>query len=140
MTILGVPFGKGCENGIWEKVIDKVQASITKWSRRNLSRKGKLLIIKTILYSKVWHIAKVKGLDEKTARQLEKMAREYLWNPRKYIPMKTEVIKNSKERGGLEFPDIRNIAKAYLLMKVTDLINYPHKKWCDMLVYRLGSL
>lgn len=138
IKILGVPFGDVGEDETWDKTLKAIDGTIARWERRNLSRTGKILVIKTLLYSKIWHIVKVKGMSDRIAKEIEQKTVRYLWNPRRYTPIKTDVIKNAKKTGGIEFPDVKNLVKAYLLMRISEAMKYPDKIWYGMFIYRLG--
>lgn len=140
VTILGIPFGIQNESSMWDKAMKAIDATIARWQKRNLSRSGKLLIIKSLLYSKIWHLAKVKGIPVDVAKKVERKAVEFLWHPRNYVPLKTNIIKNSKKAGGLGFPDVRITTQAYLLHRIAELAADPAKIWGGMLMYQLGPI
>ena len=43
----------------------KIQIEIEKWKNRDLSMAGKITVLKTLIMSKIWYIAKVTGLQKK---------------------------------------------------------------------------
>jgi hypothetical protein len=66
-NILGIPWNKkgACGDTYWKKTIGKIDETIEKWEDRRLSFVGKVLVIKTVLLSKLWYGARVVILTKK---------------------------------------------------------------------------
>ena len=71
-------------------------------------------------------------------KTIESLILKYLWDPRKYAPLKKEVIKNELSRGGLNFPDVTILSKAYLIMRIPELLKNPLKVWSGTFIYHVG--
>ena len=75
ITILGVFFSTKAEASNipenWTIKIEDIQLTVQRWSKRNLSLAGKVLIAKTFLLSKLNYIVHVLSLPKEIAAQID---------------------------------------------------------------------
>ena len=57
---LGIHFGKNAQNLNGNSISEKTDPEFEKWKDRNLSMIGKVMILRTMILSKIWHYAKVR--------------------------------------------------------------------------------
>lgn len=140
VKILGISFGKNAESENENKIKQKIESEIDKWKDRNLSMGGKIAILRTLVTSKVWHIAKVTGLRSTFIKWLNQTMTAFFWFPKKYHPISLKTLQNDYKNGGQNFPDVVAELKAYLMETVATAATHPQKQWVGMMRYRHGSL
>ena len=138
VKILGIHFGKNSQNKNEEKLNSKIEEVIDKWRDKDLSMGGKVLILRTLVTSKIWHIAKVTGLQRKFIERVNRIMSSFFWYPKTFHSLNLQTLKNAIEVGGLDFPDLDTELEAYLLEKISVAISHPEKQWVGSFIYRLG--
>ena len=140
VKILGVWFGKNSKNLNEERLQRKIEEEIENWKNRNLSMKGKIAVIRTLVLSKMWHIAKVTGLQRKFIETVNKIIVAFFWHPKTFHCINAKVLQNSLKVGGLDFPNIDLELQAYFLETIVTAIKSPNKQWLGMMKYKLGNV
>lgn len=117
IEILGVTLGSDkteCENNNWKKKIENMSNVLHLWKQRNLSLRGKAVVINTLLLSKFWYIMNVQPVPGWVERDLKKYCLEFLWS-NKPSQIKYTTIIGKEMEGGLNIPDIRQRCYAFRL-------------------------
>ena len=65
IKILGLHHGKNSQNLNEDMIAQKMDIEIEKWKDRSLSMRGKVTIMRSVILSKIWHVAKVNSLHRK---------------------------------------------------------------------------
>lgn len=140
VKILGVYFGGNAEIENERIIEEKVQKELERWKDRNISMKGKVDILRVLVTSKIWHIARVTGLRRSFILRITKEMVKFFWYPKTYHAIRLEVLQNQIENGGKNFPNLAKELEAYLTETVAIAAKHPQKSWVGMLRYRQGGL
>ena len=127
--ILGVYFGKNAQKLNEQMLISKIEGVIEKWEDKALSMTGKILLLRTLVVSKIWHVAKVTGLQRKFIETVNRKMASFFWYPKTFHCLNIQTLKNEITEGGLDFPDIETELQAYHLETICDALNNPEKQW-----------
>ncbi len=88
----------------WQEKIDKIKMIIERWKYRNLTFFGKILIIKSLVISKLIHTMTILVTPEEILKDVEKIIFGFLWDSHERIKRKTLI--GTKNEGGIQMPDI----------------------------------
>jgi ribonuclease HI len=122
--ILGAWIGnKVNQQGVWTKVLDKIDKSLKQWAKSHPTLEGKRLIIQMTVAGMTQHLAKAQGMPQEVERQLMKRVRAFIWDTEGTPPISATTLALPKEEGGKKLLDLeaRNKAiqltwlKAYLM-------------------------
>lgn len=139
IKILGVWFGKNSKNANEEDLTKKIKTEIDKWTNRDLSMTGKITVLRTLVLSKLWHVAKVTSLQRKFINDTNKLMSTFLWYPKTFHSINRNILQNDIKWGGIDFPNIDLELDAYFLERISIAIGDWTKPWVGMLKYRLGN-
>ena len=115
-TLLGIDFDPSLKNmaSNFEKKVAEIIKTISYWKNRYLTPLGKVVVTKTLLLSKLAHVALVlPALESKRIKDLEGIIYNYIWSGRDKVAR--EDAKKSFKNGGLNMPDIMLSWKAFKL-------------------------
>ena len=81
LRYLGLPLGaKFKELSIWNPILEKMERRLVGWKRLNLSKGGKVTLIKSTLSSLPKYFLSLMPLPGKVANHMEKLQRGFLWS------------------------------------------------------------
>ena len=108
-------------------------------SLRNLSLKGKVLLINTLILSKVWYLATVYPISIKEEQIIRKHIFAYLWNGENKNPITQDQVFQTLEMGGLGLKNPAIQQKA-LQLKFIEQITDPKNSapWLKLARYWIG--
>ncbi len=104
---LGIYIGhdkEKCYEKNWTEKIEKMKLVLEKWKSRSLTIFGKILIIKTLVISKMVHTMSILNTPEEIIKDIEKLMFKYIWESNDRIKRNTLI--GSKYNGGLKMLDI----------------------------------
>ena len=104
--ILGVKFdreGDGTTN--WPDVVGKIRKRLGYWGLRGLTMEGKVLIIKVMILPLLLFIGSVFTPPRQVLLDLERAIFYFLWGS-KWEPLRRDVMKKPREKGGKGVPDL----------------------------------
>ena len=127
----------GADNKTWGKVISKFEKCVNLYSRRELSFRGKSVILQTVLCSSIWYIGSLTSMPKNVGEKLNKLAFTFLWN-NKPEALKRESLLNTYANGGLNIVDIKTKIESLFVKQVLQLIKEHRAKWTFLAVYWLG--
>ena len=137
IKILGVWFGPDARQLNRERIIKKVVEVIAFWDTIPLSFEGKRLIINTKIMPVLYHIIRITGMDDALEKALQSRIRKFIWHPRKMFLIAYETLQNSKEKAGLEMPNLKVINKAILTERICKFLKQD-RPWSGQFIYRMG--
>ena len=110
----------------------KIQQILASWKQRNLSLKGKIVILKTLVISKLVYTAQVLSCPQEWTYSYEKLFYKFLWGNR--IKVKKGFMINSLQNGGMNMIDmsIQFISlrlKWLLTFLKCKVLNVKNSKW-----------
>ena len=108
LNILGfsLPINQNNSNSLWPSLLQKVQSRISSVSSRHLSLKGRILVSKTLILSKIWYYASIFPPPSHYITALQRSINNYIWSSSKVHP-RFEFATLPLHKGGLNFPDIQ---------------------------------
>ena len=110
---LGIWCGPDIEGAINKNYTEKLSSLekvINMWSRRNLSIKGKIAVLRSLILPQILYPATVLYVPDKVIDEVEHLFFRYVW-PNK-VHVKREVIVKEIAKGGLKMPLFSSIVKA----------------------------
>ena len=112
----------------------EIQRDINSWSKRDLTPFGKVVVIRTLLISKIVHIfISLPTPSKNTILNINKMLFEFLWDG-KPDKIKRNIAKQKLERGGINMIDIDVFDKALKLTWIRRLI-LGKQKWKNLICF-----
>ena len=138
IKILGVHFSQYCsasENPAnWESKIEKLEKIFGLWAKRDLSIKGKIIIVKTFGLSQFIYLMQSIGLPDKIITKINRIFFSFIWK-RKYSSkkafekVKRKVMYNNFESGGLNMINIELMQKSFLADWARKLLIPSEESW-----------
>ena len=108
IRLLGIFFSydtEDCNKYNFEDKIKQVKSVINLWKMRDLTKMGKIQIIKTYIVSKFVYTCSVIHMPQKYANEINSLIFGFIWN-NKRDKLKRSVMIRNLEEGGLRAPDI----------------------------------
>jgi hypothetical protein len=115
VSLLGITITNDKEVLIKENFEDRIQGIelLTRiWSRRNLTLKGKLTIINTILIPKLIYPCTILEVPEVVIKEVEDIIKSFFWNWKR-PKIKLDVLVRKIEAGGLKYPCLKCKLKSW---------------------------
>ena len=142
-TLLGINFDAFLEKmeENFDLKIKEIQKTIDNWRFRLLTPLGRCVVAKTLLLSKLSHLAMVlPSLTKEKYKSIENLIYKYIWKGTDKVCR--EDAKKSFRLGGLNFPDIEISWKAFRLSWLRRILNgeAKWKKILDLLLKCAGIL
>ena len=139
---LGIYLGHNheqCKLLNWNRKINNIKKVIMQWKQRSstLTLQGKILIIKTLVLSKIVFPANLLPVPDDIIKELKQCIYEFIWGRRDRV--KRSVISNKQTNGGLNMTHIDSFLAALKAAWVTRLIN-TEGNWKNPLNYYLQKL
>ena len=112
-------------------VCNKINLQFKKWSRRNLSILGKILIVKTFGISQVIYLFQSMLVNEPEIKKINQFLYKFIWN-RHYLAakaperLKREIVNKPIKQGGLGMLDVSELDASLKLKALGRLANSNH--------------
>ena len=105
---LGIHHGYEIDNeAIWLDKINKIKNCIQVWKSRDLTYKGKVLVIKTLLLSQVGFIADVVNIPNYIVKQIDTLLWSFLWDSKQPLINRKTMFLNTY-MGGVNMSSLQN--------------------------------
>ena len=102
--ILGQFIGnEDCTRRNWEAKIQKINNIIAAWRHRNLSYKGKALVINGLLTSTLWHNSTSLPVPSWAIAQIEESIYNFFWSYKRHLVNK-DILALPVQHGGFNIP------------------------------------
>ena len=121
----------------WDKVITKFEKCVYLYSRRDLSFRGRSVILKAVLCSSIWYVGSLILMPQSVEKRLNKLLFTFLWNSQPEA-LKREMLLNDFPNGGLNVIDIKTKIESFLVKQVLQLFNGSQVKWKYLAIYWIG--
>jgi hypothetical protein len=124
--LLGITITNDTNSSIESNFQDKLQGIdlLTRiWSRRNLSIKGKLTIINSILIPKLIYPSTILDAPEEVVKEAENIIRNFFWNWKR-PKIRLDVLVRRIENGGLKYPCIKCKVKSWKMLWAIRALKY----------------
>lgn len=143
MKILGVHFGKDkslCDKSNWEEKVSKIKKVLNMWRQRKLNIQGRAIVVHTLLLSRLWYLAMVQTVPNWVENEIKTACLQFVWLKKAY-PVKYSTIIGTKDKGGLNIPDIESKMKAFRMKFLTRFIDENYTAvWKEVLLHRLYKI
>jgi len=101
--------------GFWAKKIEEVKRLIEKFGKRNLSFKGKILVINSMILSRIWYSAYICPPNRKQLAEINDQLSFWIKQKSRMLP-KYSTFQKSYEDLGLKAPILRDLLDTRLIM------------------------
>jgi hypothetical protein len=121
ISLLGITISTNTEETIKENFLDKLQGIelLTRiWSRRNLSMKGKLTIINSILIPKLIYPSTILEVPEEVIKSMSDIIKTFFWNWKR-PKVRLELLIRKVEKGGIKYPCLECKLKSWKTLWAT---------------------
>ena len=112
-----------CTYHNWTCKLEKIKRTIMQWKRRNLTLLGKIVVIKTLVISKMLYSAALLRPPEHIIKDIDSELKSFIGT--KSLRLNASCIIGQIEDGGLNFPDIESV---FCALKATWLTRLYNKK------------
>jgi hypothetical protein len=126
IRLLGITITKDNITSIKENFENKLQSMelLTRiWSRRNLSIKGKLTIINSLLIPKLVYPCTILEVPDEVIKSAEEIIKSFFWNWKR-PKIKMDVLVRKIEKGGLKYPCLKCKAKSWKMLWALRSLKY----------------
>jgi len=109
LSTLGVllPLSRANIDSLWDSLLLKVSARIDSLHTRSLSLRGRILVAKSLVLSKIWYHVVVAPPSPTYVQQLNVLLRKLIWHSRNIHPASLTTSSLSLDEGGISYPDIQ---------------------------------
>ncbi|OJT10530.1 Transposon TX1 uncharacterized 149 kDa protein [Trametes pubescens] len=123
VRVLGAFMGnKVLQCEVWSAKLEKVDRALDKWRTGNMTLVGKKHAVQMVIGGMTQFLTNVQRMPEQVVKRFVKMARDFVWDEKHYIPVAMDQLYLPQEQGGIALLDMntRNEAidvmwlKAYL--------------------------
>ena len=104
LKVLGIHFFEDHNNTLnynWTKVVNKLRQMTNLLQHRTMSMRGKVILLNTIILSKVWYLASVIPLPAAHLKTIEGIILDFLWGDTRYRPISPKTFYLPISKGGL---------------------------------------
>ena len=104
LKVLGIHFFVDeieTQNYNWKKVISKLEGKTDFLKTRNLSLRGKVILLNSVTLSKIWYLASVIQMPNWAFTRIEKIIFKFLWGDTGNEPIKRQTLYLPINKGGL---------------------------------------
>jgi hypothetical protein len=126
VNLLGITITNDKDTSIRDNFHDKLQGIelLTRiWSRRNLSIKGKLTIINSILIPKLIYPCTILEAPEEAVKEAESIIKNFFWNWKR-PKIRLDVLVRKIENGGLKYPCLKCKVKSWRTLWAIRALKY----------------
>lgn len=117
IKILGMVWCKDMEERNWNSRLHQIEWKIKQWEERDLTLKGKVLIINAEIIASLTYVAATLPAPRRFLSSVKKMMFRFLWGSNQE-KLKREIVYKKIEKGGLAVPDIEVKFDAMILLPI----------------------
>ena len=139
---LGITFGfnkKNVETENFTTRIDKAKNLLRIWGQRDMSIKGKIAIIKSLVIPQLLYACSVLYVPDWVIKETNNMLFKFLWSG-KPEKIKRATIVGDIESGGLKMVDFESMVKALKSTWINRLLTTENGSWGHIPMYFLNEL
>ncbi len=123
LKILGIYFGDAeSATNSWNSRIDKLDRKLDSWRYRNLSLRGKILIVNSLALSGLIFLASILSIPQVFVTKINKIIFKFIWSDKNEL-VKQSLIYQPVERGGLSLMNIKTKSMALQLKMINCVTN-----------------
>lgn len=129
LKILGVRIGKNekmVRDLMWEEVEGEMERVLNYWKQRDLTLRGKVLVINALMLAKMWYVLGVIPMPMGISKRLKKDVLNFLWGSKPSKISYNALIETIEESGlGLQDPELKK--KSFRVKTVKTFLNEENK-------------
>ena len=126
---LGIHHGYEIDNAaIWLEKINKIKNCIQVWKSRDLTYKGKVLIIKTLILSQIDFIASVVYIPNNIVKQIDTLLWSFLWNFKQPLVARNTMLQNTT-LGGVNMTTLHYSLMCKQIKLIYKIISSENAHW-----------
>lgn len=129
LKILGVRIGKNekmVRDLMWEEVVGEMERVLNYWKQRDLTLRGKVLVINALMLAKMWYVLGVIPMPMGISKRLKKDVLNFLWGS-KPSKISYNTLIGAIEEGGLGLQDPELKKKSFRVKTVKTFLNEENK-------------
>lgn len=144
LSYLGIPVGVSSKNrSVWQPIISKCEAKLTKWKQRNLSMGGRITLINSVLTALPIYLLSFFKIPKLVVQKITSIQRNFWWGSLQdsiKIPwVRWDIVCLPKSKGGLGIKDLIKFNEALLAKWGWELANNQNQLWATILLCRYGG-
>ena len=116
------------EQEVWMEKIKKMKNCIQIWKSRDLTLKGKILIIKTFLISQINYELEMKPIPKNIVKEVDKILWNFLWDGKQPLVNKQTMCLDV-ENGGLNMINLNTFIEAKHIKIIHNIVNAETQHW-----------
>ena len=116
------------EEEAWMEKIKKMKNCIQVWKSRDLTLKGKILIIKTFLISQINYELEMKPIPKNIVKEIDKILWNFLWDGKQPLVNKQTMCLEI-ENGGLSMINLNTFIEAKHIKIIHKIVNAETQHW-----------
>ena len=131
IKLLGIFISNNSNESVMTNFESKVEALLRQlhwWKARDLSLRGKVLIVKALALSKFQYLASLVTIPEHIIRQVNSMVYEFIWNG-KTDKVKWHLFQQEFKRGGYKMINLADTVSASSIMWVKKYLDTTEREW-----------
>ena len=142
--ILGLHIGSNknlCQQENWAKIVTSCKNVLNSWRPRNLTIKGKVLVVNTLIISKVIYTLNLSNIPLWVVHELKKAITDFIWNGKSHR-IRYSVLINPVCFGGLRLIDLQRMKCALrckIIRKIYDQENILNPVTKYLIEYNLSK-
>lgn len=121
--------------------LKEIKHTLNLWKQRKLTISGKIILIKSLIHSKLYFVTSVISIPERIIDQVQNCVKDFLWGGKK-AKVRHEVLCASYENGGQNMADLRCMINAQRLALIKRYFESSHHIWkecVDVLLEKHGG-
>ena len=119
--------------------LSKLKDKLDIWSARDLTLRGKVLILKSLGISQITHLMSMICLKHETLKETQKLSYAFVWN-RKPEKIKRSVIIAPKEKGGVDMVNVFDKDKASKICWIKRFFDDNNSPWKEIPKYYFDQM
>ena len=131
IKLLGIYISNNTNEAVMENFNSKVEALLRQlhwWKARDLSLRGKVLIIKALALSKFQYLASLVTIPDHVIKQVNSIIYDFIWNG-KTDKVKRNLFEQEFKNGGYKMINFTDIITASSVMSVQKYLDYTEREW-----------
>lgn len=124
VRVLGVHLGldqRAARDNTWSEVLNKMKNTLELWKMWKLTLKGKVVMVNSLILSKMNHVLQVYDLPKQTHSEINQMISNFLWGSRRNMIAHRTTI-DEYTNGGLKLIDIKTKTHSFRIKIIKKLL------------------
>ena len=124
----------------FNKKINKVQSLLNMWAQRNLSIKGKITIIKSVVLPQILYVCVNLGVPEWFVTKMNTIMYHFIWSAR-MDKVKRATLINKIEKGGLKMIDLETMIQSQRIIWIKRFFKLTNDaSWTFYMQYKCSKI